>query len=99
MSHGSRSCRMSRNTCGAACLGDPVRVGFYGHGAFVTSAEVQYDTLFVAALGVAADMDVMVFPQWRFPEKNPLVELPWDILLGQLNNLLQNPAETVVDTI
>ena len=66
--------------------GRPVRVGFYGHGAFVTSAEVQYDTLFVAALGVAADMDVMVFPQWRFPEKNPLAELPWDILLGQLNN-------------
>jgi len=79
--------------------GRPVRVGFYGHGAFVTSVEVQYDTLFVAALGVAADMDVMVFPQWRFPEKNPLVELPWNILLDQLSNSLQNPAETVVDTI
>jgi len=79
--------------------GRPVRVGLYGHGAFVTSAELQYDILFVAALGVAADMDVMVFPHWRFPDKNPLGELPWNILLAQISNLLQNPAETVVDTI
>src|SRR5262249_5259308 len=75
-----------------------VRVGFYGHGAFVTSAELQSHLLFVAALGMAADMDVMVFPRWRFPEQNPLMELPWDLLLSQLNNPRQNPAETVVDT-
>jgi hypothetical protein len=79
--------------------GRPLRVGFYGHGAFVTSAELQHDLLFIAALGVAADMDIMVFPRWQFPERNPLVELPWNILLAQLNNPLQNPAETVVDTI
>ena len=34
----------------------PVRVGFYGHGAFVTSAQWQADLLFVAALGLAADL-------------------------------------------
>lgn len=79
--------------------GRPVRVGFYGHGAFVTSVQLQSDILFVAALGVAADMDVMVFPRWRFPEQNPLVDLPWNMLLSQLNNPLKHPAETVVDTI
>jgi hypothetical protein len=79
--------------------GRPVRVGFYGHGAFVTSAQLQQDVPFVAALGVAASMDVMVFPHWRFPDKNPLVELPWDILLDQFNNPRKNSAETVLDTI
>jgi len=79
--------------------GRPVRVGFYGHGAFVTPVEVQNDILFVAALGVAAEMDVMVFPHWRFPQKNPLVELPWNMLLTQLNDPLKNPVETVLDTL
>src|SRR5262245_23281810 len=44
--------------------GRPMRVGFYGHGAFVTAAQLQQDIPFVAALGVAASMDVMLFPHW-----------------------------------
>jgi hypothetical protein len=82
-----------------AVSGRPVRVGFYGHGAFVTPAAVQDDIVFVAALGVAAEMDVMVFPHWRFPQKNPLVELPWNMLLDQFNNPLKNPVETAIDTL
>jgi hypothetical protein len=76
-----------------------VRVGFYGHGAFVKLAKVQDDVLFVAALGVAAEMDVMVFPQWRFPEKNPLLDIPQQVLQAQLNNPLKNPGQTVVEII
>ena len=80
-------------------FGRPGRVGFYGHGAFVTSAQVQDDLLFVAALGAAAEMDVMVFPHWRFPTRHPLAELPWNMLLAQLKNLQQHPAETAVETM
>jgi hypothetical protein len=75
--------------------GRSVRVGLYGHGAFVTPAEVQHDVLFVAGLGVAADMDVMLLPQWRFPETNPLWDIPRQILQDQLQTPLQNPVETV----
>jgi hypothetical protein len=77
----------------------PVHVGFYGHGAFVTSAQLQADLLFVAALGLAADMDVMLFPRWRFPEQNPLVELPWNLLQSQLHTSFKHPAATVVATV
>ena len=77
----------------------PVRVGFYGHGAFVTSAQLQADLLFVVALGLAADMDVMLFPRWRFPEQNPLVALPWNLLQSQLSTSFKHPAATVVDTV
>ena len=80
-------------------FGRPGRVGFYGHGAFVTSAQVQDDLLFVAALGAAAEMDVMVFPHWRFPTQNPLAELPWNMLLAQLKNPQQHPAETAGETM
>jgi hypothetical protein len=77
----------------------PVRVGFYGHGAFVTSAQWPADLLFVAALGRAADLDVMLFPRWRFPEQHPLVALPWHLLQAQLNTAFKHPAATVVDTV
>src|SRR5438094_3669443 len=48
--------------------GRAVRVGFYGHGAFVKPKEILNALPFVAALGEAATLDVMVFPHWRFPE-------------------------------
>jgi hypothetical protein len=76
-----------------------VRVGFYGHGAFVPPAEVQHDILFVAALGLAAEMDGMIFPQWRFPVKNPLRDIPHQILQEQFNVPLKNPVETVEEVI
>jgi hypothetical protein len=72
------------------------RVGFYGHGAFVAATEVQHDVLFVAGLGVAAAMDVMIFPQWRFPETNPLRDIPRQILREQLQIPWQNPGATVM---
>jgi hypothetical protein len=84
---------------GATRSGRPARVGFYGHGAFVKRAEVQHDMPFVAALGVAAKMDVMVFPYWRFPEQHPLADIPQQVLQAQLNNLFKNPGETVIETL
>jgi hypothetical protein len=51
--------------------GRAMRVGFYGHGAFVKPREVLNAIPFVAALGEAAAMDVMVFPHWRFPDTPP----------------------------
>lgn len=84
---------------GATVSGREVRVGFYGHGAFVTPAEVQHDVLFVAALGIAAEMDVMIFPQWRFPETNPLWDIPGQILQEQLSTPLKNPAGTVAEVV
>lgn len=56
---------------------EALKVGLYGHGAFVAPHEVvSQNILFVAALGLSAAMDVMVFPQWQFPQKNPLWEIP-----------------------
>jgi hypothetical protein len=74
----------------------PVRVGFYGHGAFVKRTEVQLDLPFVAALGVAAEMDVIVFPHWRFPDKAPFIDIPQQVLQDRLNN---SRGETVLETI
>jgi hypothetical protein len=76
--------------------GRPIRVGFYGHGAFVKRTEVQDDIPFVAALGVAAEMDVMVFPHRRFPDKAPFIDIPQQVLQDQLNNYR---GETVLETI
>jgi hypothetical protein len=73
-----------------------VRVGFYGHGAFVKRTEVQFDLPFVAALGVVAEMDVMVFPHWRFPDKAPFIDIPQQVLQDQLNN---HRGETVLETV
>jgi hypothetical protein len=53
-----------------------MRVGFYGHGPFVKPNEVLHAIPFVAALGEAAAMDVMVFPHWRFPDTPPWLALP-----------------------
>jgi hypothetical protein len=74
----------------------PGRVGFYGHGAFVKRTEVQHDLPFVAALGIAAEMDVMVFPHWRFPDKAPFIDIPQQVLHDQLNN---SRGETVLETV
>jgi hypothetical protein len=79
--------------------GKAVRVGFYGHGAFVTRAEVQQDILFVAALGMAAEMDVMLFPHWPFPERHPVWEIPRQLLHEQFTTPLKNPGETVVEVV
>ena len=86
-----------RERLAARVTGRGVRVGFYGHGAFVSPAEVQDNVVFVAGLGVAAGMDVMLFPQWRFPETNPLRDIPRQILQEQLHTPLRNPGETVVE--
>ena len=80
----------------ASIAGRPVRVGFYGHGAFIKRTEVQHDLPFVAALGIAAEMDVMVFPHWRFPDKAPYIDIPQQVLQDQLNN---HRGETVLETI
>jgi hypothetical protein len=80
----------------ATISGRPGRVGFYGHGAFVQRTEVQHDLPFVAALGVAAEMDVMVFPYWRFPDKAPFIDIPQQVLQDQLNN---SRSETVLETV
>jgi hypothetical protein len=80
----------------AAIARRPVRVGFYGHGAFVKRTEVQHDLPFVAALGMAAEMDVMVFPHWRFPDKVPFIDIPQQVLQDQLNN---QRGETVLETV
>jgi hypothetical protein len=80
---------------GTSGIGREVRVGFYGHGAFVTRAAVQQDVLFVAALGLAAEMDVMLLPHWRFPERHPLWALPRQLLHAPLQTLLQPPGELV----
>jgi hypothetical protein len=80
----------------AAIAGRSGRVGFYGHGAFVKRTEVQREIPFVAALGLAAGMDVMVFPHWRFPDKAPYVDIPQQVLQDQLNN---HRGETVLETI
>jgi hypothetical protein len=80
----------------ATIAGRPVRVGFYGHGAFVKRTEVQHDIPFVAALGMAAEMDVMVFPHWRFPDKVPFIDIPQQVLQDQLNN---HRGETVLEAV
>ena len=54
---------------GSKVSGQEVHVGFYGHGAFVKPEELEHDLPFVAALGLVARMDVMIFPQLPFPEK------------------------------
>ena len=80
----------------ATIAGRPVRVGLYGHGAFVKRTEVQHDLPFVAALGLAAEMDVMVFPHWQFPDKVPFIDIPQQVLQDQLNN---QRGETVLETV
>jgi hypothetical protein len=73
-----------------------VQVGFYGHGAFVKpEALLKHDLPFVAALGLVARMDVMIFPHLPFPEKNPLQDIPQDILQMPLIDLLKNPLEVI----
>jgi hypothetical protein len=81
---------------GVTVAGREVRVGFYGHGAFVTRAAVQQDVPFVAALGMAAEMEVMLLPHWRFPERHPLWELPRQLLHEQFTLPLKLPGETVL---
>ena len=81
---------------GAKVSGQEVHVGFYGHGAFVKPEELlKHDLPFVAALGLVARMDVMIFPQLPFPEKNPLQDIPQDILHLSLKDLFKNPAEII----
>jgi hypothetical protein len=81
---------------GAKVSGQEVHVGFYGHGAFVKPEELlKHDLPFVAALGLVARMDVMIFPQLPFPEKNPLQDIPQEILQMPLIDLLKNPLEVI----
>lgn len=73
-----------------------IKVGFYGHGAFVApTAIVPQNILFVGALGLSAGMDVMVFPQWQFPQKNPFLEIPIKIVQG----LWETPPQKLHDTL
>ena len=84
---------------GARGAGRDVRVGVYGHGAFVPRATVQQDVRFVAALGMAAEMDVMLFPLWRFPERLPGRELLGQLLQEQGTTPWQPPGKTVVGVV
>src|SRR4030095_9524206 len=77
--------------------GRGMRVGFYGHGAFVKPSEVLHALPFVAALGEAAAMDVMVFPHWRFPDTPPWLSLPRYLLQAQLSKGLPHSVESVVE--
>ena len=77
--------------------GRAMRVGFYGHGAFVKPREVLNAIPFVAALGEAAAMDVMVFPHWRFPDTPPWLSLPRYLLQAQLSKGLPRSVESVVE--
>jgi hypothetical protein len=78
-----------------AIAGRAMRVGFYGHGAFVKPGEVLHALPFVAALGEAAAMDVMVFPHWRFPDTPPWRALPRYLLQAQLSQGLPHSLEAV----
>ena len=75
--------------------GRAMRVGFYGHGAFVKPSEVLHAIPFVAALGEAAAMDVMVFPHWHFPDTPPWLALPRYLLQAQLGQGLPHSVEDV----
>jgi hypothetical protein len=77
--------------------GRALRVGFYGHGAFVTPAEVLATLPFVAALGEAAAMDVMVVPHWHFPTRLPWQDLPRQLLQAALLLELQPSGQTVIE--
>jgi hypothetical protein len=77
--------------------GRAMRVGFYGHGAFVKPSEVLHAIPFVAALGAAAAMDVMVFPHWRFPDTPPWLALPRSLLQAQLSQGLPHSVESVLE--
>ena len=72
-----------------------IRVGFYGHGAFVKPREVLHALPFVAALGEVAAMDVMVFPHWRFPDTPPWLSLPRYLLQAQLSQGFPHSIEAV----
>jgi hypothetical protein len=63
--------------------GRAIRVGVYGHGAFVTPREALHALPFVAALGEAAALDVMLVPHWRFPDTLPWLTLPRALLQAQ----------------
>ena len=65
------------------------------HGAFVKPREVLNAIPFVAALGEAAAMDVMVFPHWRFPDTPPWLSLPRYLLQAQLSKGLPRSVEAV----
>jgi hypothetical protein len=84
---------------GPTMSGRNIRVGFYGHGAFIKPTALQNDVPFAAALGEAAALDVMLFPHWRFPETDPFVELPRQLLHAQLSNGFRHPIETVVELV
>jgi hypothetical protein len=75
--------------------GRALRVGVYGHGAFVKPSEVLHALPFVAALGETAAMDVMVFPHWRFPDTPPWLALPRYLLQAQLSQGLPHSVEAV----
>jgi hypothetical protein len=77
--------------------GRDVRVGFYGHGAFVTSAEVMHDVPFVAALGVAAEMDVMLLPLWQFPKTNPFLDFRHQIFQALPQTPIKNLGQRLVE--
>ena len=79
--------------------GRAIRVGVYGHGAFVTPREVLHALPFVAALGAEAAMDVMLFPHWRFPDAPPWLALPRDLLQAQLSQGLPRSVEAGVERL
>jgi hypothetical protein len=80
---------------GTAGRSRAVRVGFYGHGAFIPPVDVQQDLLFVAALGRAVEMDVMLFPHWQFPVRAPFWELPRRMLQERFLPPRQHPEDAL----
>jgi hypothetical protein len=76
--------------------GRALRVGVYGHGAFVTPSEVLHDLPFVAALGTEAALDVMLVPLWRFPDTPPWMSLPPALLQAQRSAGLPRSLEAGV---
>jgi hypothetical protein len=82
-----------------AIAGRAMRAGFYGHGAFAKPKEVLNALPFVAALGEAAAMDVMVFPHWRFPDALPWLAFPRALLQAQRSQGLPHSGEAVVEIL
>jgi hypothetical protein len=74
-----------------------MRVGFYGHGAFVKPREVLHTIPFVAALGEAAAVDVMGFLHRRFPDTPRWLALPRYLLHTQLSQGLPHSVESVLE--
>jgi hypothetical protein len=57
----------------------------------------MHDVLFVAALGVAAEMDVMLLPLWKFPATNPFRDLRRQMLQALPHTPVKNLGQRLVE--